>query len=292
MIAIGVWLLNRSEKNREMIIEKQSADLERGIKTDRQRQVLLELYLDRMSDLLLEKELMKKANESGETETQVVARATTISVISGLDGLRKGLVLQFLYEAKLIGGRRKDAKTILKLNGGDFSGVIARKADLGGAKLMNANFERADFTQANLSVNFPGGYVTEHGINFTPDTGTSLAGSSLRTAILRDADLTKAFLRRTDFTEADLSGAKLIGANLMEGILEHADLRGADLSGAVLIGANLRGALVDDSQLEKAATLNKAILPDGSSYDGRFDKSKSLERIKPSNKACSRYVEF
>lgn len=49
-LAIGAWFLNKSEKNRELIVERQRAELEREIETDRQRQGLLESYLDNVNN--------------------------------------------------------------------------------------------------------------------------------------------------------------------------------------------------------------------------------------------------
>jgi hypothetical protein len=60
----------------------------------------LEAYLDKMSELLLDKQLHKKSNDYD--ETRVTARAQTLAVLKRLDVQRKGTVLLFLREARLI----------------------------------------------------------------------------------------------------------------------------------------------------------------------------------------------
>src|SRR5688572_26778794 len=109
ILAMGAFYLNRSEREveRERVerrakFERQraeeNADLEREIATDRQQEAALQAYLDRMAELLLEKELRTTENE----EVRNVARIRTLTVLRGLDATRKGLLLRFLYEAGLI----------------------------------------------------------------------------------------------------------------------------------------------------------------------------------------------
>lgn len=117
VLAIGAWFLNKSEKNREIIIEKQRADLEREIETDRQRQALLESYLDRMTDLLLTHNLRASQKED---EVRSIANARTVAVLQNLDSLRKAQVLIFLQQANLI----SKENVIINLKGLDFSGIV------------------------------------------------------------------------------------------------------------------------------------------------------------------------
>jgi hypothetical protein len=86
-LAGGAFYLNRSERT-----------IEREIVTDRQQEAALQSYLDRMADLLLK----EKLSTSNSEEVRKVARIRTLTLLRGLDARRKGLVLQFLYEADLI----------------------------------------------------------------------------------------------------------------------------------------------------------------------------------------------
>ena len=60
----------------------------------REQDVALQTYLDKMSELLVDKELHEKADD-----TRVTARARTLTVLRQLDGRRKRNVLLFLREA-------------------------------------------------------------------------------------------------------------------------------------------------------------------------------------------------
>jgi uncharacterized protein YjbI with pentapeptide repeats len=85
---------------------------------------------------------------------------------------------------------------------------------------------------------------------------------------LRSADLSCANLRGAQLSYAELKGADLIGANLSKAILSEVDLGGyadlrVDLSVAYLVGA--RG--LNDEQLEQAASLEGATMPNGQKYE-------------------------
>lgn len=60
----------------------------------REQDAALQTYLDKMSELLVDKELHEKADD-----TRVTARARTLTVLRQLDGRRKRNVLLFLREA-------------------------------------------------------------------------------------------------------------------------------------------------------------------------------------------------
>jgi len=115
------------------------------IANEQQQESTLQIYLDHISDLLLNHKLLE-SKHSGD-EVRDVARIWTLTTLRRLDPTRKRVVLKFLYEAGLIGGydstnrsgRRLDA--IVALNDADLSGV-----KLGGANLRGAQ----DLTQEQL----------------------------------------------------------------------------------------------------------------------------------------------
>jgi hypothetical protein len=59
MLVIGGFWLNRIQNSREQRIAEKRAKTERGIASDNQREAALQEYIDRMSELLLEKKLRK-----------------------------------------------------------------------------------------------------------------------------------------------------------------------------------------------------------------------------------------
>ena len=99
LIALIVVRLNRTQRQTELKIASQRAKTEQDIAEDRQRQAVLEAYFDRMTDLLLKKGLHESREEA---EVRHIARARTLTVLTGLDRMRKGQVLRFLYESRLI----------------------------------------------------------------------------------------------------------------------------------------------------------------------------------------------
>src|SRR5262249_55754492 len=144
------------------------------------REQALHNYLDHMAELMLEKGLQASGPED---VVRDVARARTSMVLRRLDGDRKGVLLRFLQESKLI---VKDKAAV------SLHEVDLRRADLRSSDLRWTDLRGASLVKANLFK-------------------ASLLKADLRGADLRGADLTEA-----DLTEADLAGTNLRGANLRE----------------------------------------------------------------------------
>ncbi|HZD55629.1 MAG TPA: pentapeptide repeat-containing protein [Anaerolineales bacterium] len=115
---------------------------------------------------------------------------------------------------------------------------------------------------------------------------------------LVDGSLRGVALCKTQFQDADLMGADLRGVDLHQAQLEFSDLSKANLTAAKLTRANLHGANLDqadltradlykaslrrahnlmDDQLSRAKRMWGAIMPDGSTYDGRYNLRGDLE---------------
>ena len=169
----------------------------------------LQAYLERMGNLL-------GKNGVSNADERALARAHTLAVLEGLDPKRKGIVVQFLCESKLIPrGVRDEQGKIVKEKVVDLSGANLRDADLFGLNLGEVGLDGAFLERANL-----------------------------REANLPDADLGGTRLYGADLTGANLSGASLWNAQLQSRPdlrLEAAKLSGANLSGANLSGADLSG---------------------------------------------------
>ena len=221
--------------------------------TDNQREAALQAYIDKISELLLEKNLR---GSEPEKEVRKIARVRTLTVLPRLDSKRKRSVLQFLYESGLIDR--------------DKSIVDMHEADLSKADLSNANLYRADLRSAHLfEANLIGANLREAYLQGAKLIKADLEIAYLREANLGGANLGGANLYLANLTGADLSEANLTGANLLAADLTGADLSGADLTlaipvGADLSGANLTGAKVTQQQLKTAHTLQGATMPDGS----------------------------
>jgi uncharacterized protein YjbI with pentapeptide repeats len=114
-------------------------------------------------------------------------------------------------------------------------------------------------------------------------TDGTLNKNSLCNVHMEFANLNGAKLRKVDFHQARLQSANLSGADLSEAKLARARLMDADLAGTNLIGAdmykaNLTGARhLSSAQLALAKRLFGAIMPDGGTYDGRYNLKGDLE---------------
>jgi hypothetical protein len=224
----------------------------------------LQRYLDQISDTKTY-EALRKAAEGGYKRAVMRAKMKTLLLV--LDEGRKGILLQFLNEAKLIKKkqylRSNDKKEsrwnypILGLEGLDFSGAkLHSSIEVDFSDLSGVNLSDADLS------------------------GATLRGVNLRNADLRGANLSKAKLLQANLWEVeayeeregprdqllkmDLSGADLRGSNL-----EEADLTGADLTGADLRDAkNLKR-----QQLDKTTGNGTTQLPNGLAIPGLWSKA-------------------
>ncbi len=193
VLAVGAFWFNYQQGEQQRETEENRAQEER-----------LQTYLEDVGTLLIDKDLL---NSEEEDETRYLARARTLAVLRDAGVDQKQIVVSFLAESGLAGGR----------NGAD-PVVSLANANLAGADLHVVDYmQGADLTEADLS----NAWVMQE-----------LDGASLSRAQLDGADLPEVILRSAVLNDADLSNANLQQANLM----------GANLTGANLSEANLEGA--------------------------------------------------
>src|SRR5260370_1100391 len=134
--------------NERKVAEKRDKTA-REIAEDNQREVALQAYLDKISELLLEKHL--RDSDEGD-EVRKIARVRTLTVFPRLDPHRKRSVLQFLQESGLID---KD-KRIVAVNEADLSNADLCAAQLRGADLCDDDLSKAQLRGADLRANLSG----------------------------------------------------------------------------------------------------------------------------------------
>jgi Pentapeptide repeats (8 copies) len=137
LVGVGLWFTMQQDA-RQQAIENQ-----------RVQAAALQAYLDQMSQLLLEENLLNA--EDGD-EVLTLARARTLTTLEGLDSPRhKGAVIRFLSEAGLI----NDSVVTIPEGGVppiSLSGVNLQEADLTVNIALNKAFlEGANLRDANLS---------------------------------------------------------------------------------------------------------------------------------------------
>ena len=262
-------------------IAQQARASEQQIAGDRLRQASLEVYYDRMTELLLTHKLREAAAEA---EERSLARARTLAVARGLDEERKAQLLAFLQTSGLIGRNNP----VIDLRGVDFSG-----ANLSGADLIEAHLRRANLSEANLSgadlseadlgganlggANLGGAYLSGAILLMANLSGANLSGVVLSKADLRGVGLSGADLSMADLSGAGLSGTNLSRANLVRAYLSRAYLSGANLSAANLSEADLSRANLSEADLSEA-NLNEADLSRANLRGTRGWTSEQLEQ--------------
>ncbi len=222
-LALVALLFNQANTRTEQKIAQQRYEQDQQIALDKQHEDLLQAYLDRMSELLLEKGLRTSPDGA---EVRKVARTRTISVLRQLDARRVSDVFTFLHEA----GLTDPSHPLISLNGADLSEVKWNKARLSAVDLSGAILTRADLSYAWLE-------------------GADLSGARLIGADLTFANLGGANLSEARLMYAHLHGAWLEGADLHAAHLIRSDLSEPYLSGANLTGAKLKHAKIEKSQL-------------------------------------------
>ncbi len=234
-LAILGWWLQQLQVQQE----KEQDEREKKTAESNQREEALEGFIDRISDLLIDKNIIalscvvasKEGTASDEellNSVKDVIQARTLSILRRLgdDIERKGAAIQFLADAEVI------EKVGLDLSGTDLREINLEGANLKGIQLANAQLEGAKLFQADLSG---------ANLSFANLNNASIDHANLNFAELRKASLSNASLRVTNLSSADLSFANLSKANLLK----------ANLSNTILVSTDLRGAIgLDCSQLE------------------------------------------
>ncbi|MFL9458947.1 pentapeptide repeat-containing protein [Tolypothrix bouteillei VB521301_2] len=271
----------RRERKREQTEKEQAekqAELEKEIAASNLREEALQIYIDRISELLLNKarslELFNaKADSESNSDNPVrdVARMRTVAVLRRLENdlERQSRILHFLRDAELLEFILKNANLAnTNLAGTNFEGTNLTNVNLIGTNLTNVNFAGTHLESANLK----GANLANANLESANLKGTNLADSNLESAILKSANLTgvnleRAYLESTNLAaanlesanlnNANLTGANLAGANLTETNLKDTNFKGANLQAANvikanLIQANLAGAYLERTNFERA----------------------------------------
>jgi uncharacterized protein YjbI with pentapeptide repeats len=201
---------------------------------DNRRSELMANYYERMQELLLKEKMLETPIGS---QQRVMGSALTLSTFRqlGNDGERKGELLKFLYQAKLINGQcqvplapnQLQDCSIINLKGARLD-KIAIEANV---ELSGVDLERARLAGANL---------VEIQLTKATMVAAELKRADLSKAVLNESQMKNAILDEAVLTDANLYEANLVGASLKEATLTGANLAKADLRCARLQGANLK----------------------------------------------------
>jgi len=250
VIALGIWAITWQLDK----LENQRAEAERELAEQRAQDEVLQAYLDQMSLLILDRNLLEveqgnPVHEQGDP-VHTLAQALTSTAILRLDAEHNESVTHFLINSGLAVRSEVSARLL--------RGSTLSHAELSGAHLPNADLGDAD-----------------------------LSGADLSNALLDNADLV-AHLPNADLSSASLIGTDLSDANLFSADLSRANLSDANLSDANLDNANLSGADgITNAELEQQAdSLEGADMPNGQNYEDWL-KSGELRKEDGKNEGSS-----
>lgn len=246
---------------------------------DNQRETALQVYFDRMSELLLEKNLDTESNALS------IAQARTMTTLRILDPIRRASLIQFLSESSLIQmGIGKDLKG-LDLHGVNLDKVNLRGVSLGGSNLSGARLSEIDLSEADLSdSNLSYAYLNRVKLNKANLSRANLKEANMDEVDMRNAGLIGTILKGTRFFNSDMSKANLIladltNAKLIVSDLIEAKLRDAKLRKTVLYEVNLVGTLLTQEQ-KKEAKISQSEAPKKSLTEQlKKDRFKSEDEI-------------
>jgi uncharacterized protein YjbI with pentapeptide repeats len=280
---LGYFLQQQQQKRAEKLSKEQQERAEKFAKEQRDiadnetKEEVLQTYFDRLSVLLIDRNLIALSNKSNLPKITPIAlsnksnsstitpeeqelldssldviRARTLSILRRFenDAERKTSVINFLIETEIIG------KSKLNLSGAELSGVNLSWANLRGAYLIGAKLQEAKLQ------------------------GADLIGAKLQRANLQGAYLIRAKLQGANLKVANLEGAYLQDAELQGAKLQRANLEGANLQGANLEGADLSWVNLKDIiwNLEDSIWYKKTVWPDKSAFTNAENIPEELKK--------------
>lgn len=276
VLAVAAFGLNAAQADRDRQSEQSRAERELQVVRDEARERSLHSYIERMSELILNRRLPVSGavSPAHRANAQMLARTLTLVELHQMDGRRKAVILQFLWEMGLIrqksrwvmseGSRRWEytgqlTYPIVNLAGADLRGLKMDELQLSpnSATLASAigNRHGGGIHQVRIGVDLRGTEL--EGASFR---GTNLANADLNEANVRDVDFGDAYMVATAFDQSCLTGTSFRNAHLGRERLVPADSilyaegHRVDFRGADLDGADLRSSLLSPVRVEGAST--------------------------------------
>ncbi|CCI38803.1 pentapeptide repeat-containing protein [Microcystis aeruginosa] len=181
MLAFGAFYLNYASETRDKQIAEEG-----------KQQELLKDYFSKMQTLIVETKKSKESQPNPDRapllpEFQPIAQALTLAVLDELDGKRKGKVISYLADSKLITANIKDQKSkpVIDLRKANLKEIVLEDVSLDGLSITGADMTEAKLTEVILTNS---NLVSSKFINATLDT-VDFSGSKLGNSNFYDADL-------------------------------------------------------------------------------------------------------
>jgi hypothetical protein len=198
MLAFGAFYLNYASETRDKQIAEEG-----------KQQELLKDYFSKMQTLILAEKTLPKSNNKPtgspsldqnqpklSPESQAIARALTLAVLDELDGKRKGKVISYLADSKLIiEDPMLKSKSEINLEHANLKYIVLQDVVMPFVKINNADMTNARLDNVDLS-------------------NSDLADSDLSEATLKDVKLIEAKVYRVNFTKTNLTGVNFSNTDL------------------------------------------------------------------------------
>jgi hypothetical protein len=226
VLSLGVLYFNQQERRTE-----------RRLSEDRTEDAVLQNYLDRVSELILNRGLMEE-EYSVASPVHQVAQVRTITALRQIAPHRQNMIFQFLRDTNLCQTMLTDASLL--------------DIDLRSAHLWNISFDRSSLIRGRLA---------RASLFKSSLRETKLIDADLSDCLMTGADLSNSLLLRTNLRGADLTGANFTGANLSGAKWDGANLNGADLTGAYCLNAAGDHIPVTPEHFAEARSLTGVIWP-------------------------------
>jgi uncharacterized protein YjbI with pentapeptide repeats len=285
-LSAGVLLFNTWEGNRQRErTERQAhadrqaamkqAHVDRQVAINDQRERALQAVLDEMSDLIIDKGL--RQSKAG-SNLRIVARTRALSTLRGLDGPRRGTLIRFLSESKLL--ERPDP--VVNLRRADLSGAFLGSVDLRNAYLRDVTLYRAELSDADLRwADLTGANLERTCMPHARLDHSVLDDAFFTNAYMYDVSLNGAGTKKREYDDPEKGappGWRVLGVDFGSSYL--ADVTGADTK---LAAGNFNDAYIsDETRIEGADLSGAQTLPpkqDSAVVDKQWGYCFSEERI-------------
>jgi hypothetical protein len=209
MLAFAAFYLSYASETRDKEIAEKRKEQELLIAEERKQQELLKDYFYKMQTLILAEKRLPKSNNKPtgspsldqnqpklSPESQAIAKALTFAVLDELDGKRKGKVISYLADSKLIiEDPTLKSKSEINLEHANLKDIVLQGVVMPFVKINNADMTNARLDNVDLS-------------------NSDLADSDLSEATLKNVKLIEAKVYRVNFTKTNLTGVNFSNTDL------------------------------------------------------------------------------
>lgn len=247
-LVLGGYFLNRSEKRLEIKLAEEKAKTDRKIAEVRNQEIILGEYFDRMSDLLIEKQIHGSESDS---VVRDVARTRTLSVLRRIYPDRKAIVLKFLYESELI-IKKQEREPLITLKDADLQGLELEKTeffdiDLSGANLFLAKFKDVRFINSNLNdIDF-----SNSSVEFCFFNNVELMNSVFDFIKLNNVSFDKCNFNGFSSKAMEIINSSIINSDLSNAEIKSAEIKSVEFKNNEIVNTDCENNMFEEVQLEK-----------------------------------------